>query len=173
MDIETLKKEHPQLATALQEEGRKQGAEEERARIKAVEAQTMPGHEKLIAALKFDGKTTGPEAAVQVLNAERTKRAATLGDLEADARGARVHAAKAPEPGEEDDNDNDEDGEECDEDENASASPSGGKPKKKALRNMKDAVATANVARQYIAEQAKLGRRVSAAEAVTAVIRGA
>ena len=47
------------------------GAEAERDRIKAVEEQTLPGHEELIAALKYDGKTTGPEAAVKVLNAEK------------------------------------------------------------------------------------------------------
>lgn len=42
----------------------------------------MPGHEALIASLKFDGKTTGPEAAVQVLAAERAfleQRAAQQG----------------------------------------------------------------------------------------------
>jgi signal peptide peptidase SppA len=55
---------------------RAQGAEAERARIQAVREQSMPGHEKLIDALAFDGKTTGPEAAVQVLAAERAKAAA-------------------------------------------------------------------------------------------------
>jgi capsid assembly protease len=52
-------------------EGRAEGAQTERERIQAVHAQTLPGHEKLITALMWDGKTSGPEAAVQVLNAER------------------------------------------------------------------------------------------------------
>jgi capsid assembly protease len=52
---------------------RAEGAEAERARIQAVREQSMPGHEKLIEQLAFDGKTTGPEAAVQVLAAERAK----------------------------------------------------------------------------------------------------
>lgn len=52
-------------------EGRAEGAKAELERIKAVHAQTLPGHEKLIADLMWDGKTSGPEAAVQVLNAER------------------------------------------------------------------------------------------------------
>jgi len=47
------------------------GAEAERNRIKNVQAQMLPGHEALIETLKFDGKTTGPEAAVQVLGAEK------------------------------------------------------------------------------------------------------
>jgi capsid assembly protease len=52
-------------------EGQAQGAEKERARIKAVEEQALPGHEKLITELKYDGATTGPEAAVKVLAAEK------------------------------------------------------------------------------------------------------
>lgn len=45
----------------------------------------MPGHEALIGELKFDGKTTGPEAAVRVLNAERGKTAKLAEDRSADA----------------------------------------------------------------------------------------
>jgi hypothetical protein len=52
-------------------EGIKLGAETERARIQAVQSQLLPGHEALIEKIKFDGKTTGPEAAVQILGAER------------------------------------------------------------------------------------------------------
>ena len=54
--------------------GVKAGAEAERARIRAVEEQSMRGHEELIASLMFDGKTTGGEAAIQVLAAERKRR---------------------------------------------------------------------------------------------------
>lgn len=50
----------------------------ERERIKAVEAQgaALPGFESLIAELKYDGKTTGPEAAVALLaaNSERLEK---------------------------------------------------------------------------------------------------
>ncbi len=51
------------------------GAKAERERIQAVEAQFLPGHEDLIAKLAFDGKTTGEQAAVAVLAAEKKKRA--------------------------------------------------------------------------------------------------
>ena len=61
------------------------GAAAERGRIQAVREQSMPGHEKLIEALAFDGKTTGPEAAVQVLAAERTKIAGAAAARAADA----------------------------------------------------------------------------------------
>jgi hypothetical protein len=70
------------------------GATAERERIKAVEAQVLPGHTALIASLKFDGKTTGPEAAVQVLAAERTIRGNKATDLAADA-GTGVDASAA------------------------------------------------------------------------------
>lgn len=62
-------------------EGVKEGAETERSRIKAVEDQLIPGHEALIADLKYDGKTTGPEAAVKVLAAEKTLRATKLAEF--------------------------------------------------------------------------------------------
>jgi hypothetical protein len=55
-------------------EGEASGADAERKRIQSVEAQLIPGHEALISTLKYDGKTTGPEAAVQVLDAERKLR---------------------------------------------------------------------------------------------------
>jgi hypothetical protein len=54
--------------------GRIEGAETERIRIKDVESQSIPGHEALIESLKYDGKTTGPEAAVKILNAEKAIR---------------------------------------------------------------------------------------------------
>lgn len=100
MDLKELKDKHPDLARVLVEEGqaaglvkgRIEGAQAERDRIAAVEAQAMPGHEALIAVLKADGKTTGPEAAVQVLAAEKAKGAAQLKGQIADAPAPAPHA---------------------------------------------------------------------------------
>lgn len=66
-------------------EGLKLGAEQERQRIKDVQAQFLPGHQALIHECMFDGKTTGPEAAVKVLDAERKGKQAKLEDFFADA----------------------------------------------------------------------------------------
>lgn len=172
MDVNTLKETHPAVAAALIEEGRiageAAGAAAERTRIQAVEAQSMPGHESLIAALKFDGKTTGPEAAMQVLSAEKIKRTKTLDNLKSDADAANVRHAAAPEPGDEDEDEDEAD----DSDGDASASPSGGQPKKKAgggIKTMVQAGRVAERAREYIAAQAKNGVRVSAAQAVAHV----
>lgn len=75
---------------------RAEGAEAERARIQAVREQVIPGHEKLIDALAFDGQTTGPEAAVQVLAAERARLSSQAAARAADAP-APVVNAPAPE----------------------------------------------------------------------------
>lgn len=64
---------------------RAEGAANERARIAAVREQSLPGHEALIEQLAADGKTTGPEAAVAVLAAERTRTAGAAAARAADA----------------------------------------------------------------------------------------
>ena len=78
---EQLAAEAPDLVAALQAEG----AASERARIQAVEGQSMPGHEALIAGLKFDGKSTGADAAMAVLAAERGARSRAAAALAEDA----------------------------------------------------------------------------------------
>jgi len=95
--LEALKEKAPDLLSQIQtaaaeeakrealKEGLKQGAEIERGRIQSVMAQSMAGHESLIQTLAFDGKTTGPEAAVQVLAAERQIRENVKENLNADA----------------------------------------------------------------------------------------
>ncbi len=80
---------HPEIADAFRAEGAvtasAEGATAERQRIQDVFAQSMPGHDALIQDLAFDGKTTGPEAAVAVLNAERENNHKLVSGLAADA----------------------------------------------------------------------------------------
>jgi signal peptide peptidase SppA len=75
-----LAEAYPEAAQAL----RTEGAQSERERIQAVEAQALPGHEALVDQLRLDGKTTGPEAAVQILQAEQARKAKTGEDLTAE-----------------------------------------------------------------------------------------
>ena len=102
MTPEVLKEKFPEVFTAIetqgysrglaegQEKGIKEGhingfnagAESERKRIAAVEAQSLAGHEALIAQLKADGKTTGEQAAMMVLSAEKEKRKTRMQALE-------------------------------------------------------------------------------------------
>jgi signal peptide peptidase SppA len=112
-------------------------AKTERERILAVEANAMPGHEKLIAEMKADGTTTGPEAAQRVLAAEKGKLTQVATDLKTDAPN--------PAPGSE-------------------GTQAGTKTKEA------DPVKVAQLARQYQAEQAKVGNIVSITEAVAHVM---
>ncbi len=91
--VDTLAKDAPELLAQIQaeakkagyDEGVKEGAKLEVERIKTVLAQTMPGHEALVEKLAFDGETTGPEAAVQILAAEKKIRENKKEDLDADS----------------------------------------------------------------------------------------
>lgn len=97
---------HADIADALKEEGiksvdvdavKKGAATAECERIKSVFAQSMPGYESLIGEMAFDGVTTGPEAAVKVLQAEKQKRVDIKNDLDEDA--PKPVPAAAPDEG--------------------------------------------------------------------------
>lgn len=85
--------EAPDVAKALREEGVAAAATAERERIQSVFAQSMPGHEALINSLAFDGKTSGAEAAVAVLGAERSLREKNLQGRREEAPKPAAHAA--------------------------------------------------------------------------------
>lgn len=85
-----FKAENPEAATILLAEG----SENERARIAAVRAQALKGHEALIEQLAADGVTTGEQAAVAVLAAERA-RVDALATARADDAPAPVAQAAA------------------------------------------------------------------------------
>lgn len=89
ISLEKIRKEHPDIANALLDEGRvegrKEGAKAELERIKAVRAQALPGHEALIEAMVEDGITTGEQAAIRILQAEKQLRATAVSNLAYDA----------------------------------------------------------------------------------------
>lgn len=80
--LEQLEKDAPDLLKEIQEaarkegvaEGLKEGAAAELARIKDVSSACLTGHEDLIEKLMWDGKTTGAEAALQIIQAEKEVR---------------------------------------------------------------------------------------------------
>lgn len=88
---EQIEAEAPELIAALQAEG----ASAERARIQAVESALIPGHEALIEAMKFDGKSSGGDAALVVNMAERSLRQKAAVALAGDAP-QPVPSASAP-----------------------------------------------------------------------------
>lgn len=78
MNLETLKAEHPELVQAIRNEAIAEGAAQERARIQAIEDIAVVGHENLVNAAKFDGKTTAEALAVQILKADKARGAQML-----------------------------------------------------------------------------------------------
>jgi hypothetical protein len=85
---EALERDHSALFAQLRTEFMTAGASAELARITAVRAQGLPGHEALVERLAMDGKTTGPEAAALVVAAHRVSLSAA----------AAAHAGDAPKP---------------------------------------------------------------------------
>lgn len=93
IDRKFLEANHADLVAEIRKEGLETaykqgldaGAKAERERMLAIEQVSMPGCESLIAELKADGKTSGPEAAVKVLAHYKAQNAEALGRLEADA----------------------------------------------------------------------------------------
>lgn len=90
MDRATLEQQHPALFAQLQSELATTAAAAERTRIQAVLAvgDGLPGHEKLLSTLAYDGKTTPEIASMAVLTAEKEARAAAV----------KAHADDAPDP---------------------------------------------------------------------------
>lgn len=78
---EQLAAEAPDVLAAI----RLEGATAERERIQAIEATAIPGHEALIASLKFDGKSTAGDAALAIVAAEKKARTANAAALASDA----------------------------------------------------------------------------------------
>jgi signal peptide peptidase SppA len=129
-------------------QGRTEGATAECARIQAVEKAALPGHEQLIASLKFDGKTTGAEAALQVVAAEKKA-------LAADLKNMRDEAAK-PVP---------------ESTGTQSADAAVAKPGAPGAKVQQiDAHATAEAARSLVADAKKEGRTLTYAAAVQQII---
>lgn len=95
LTADQIASDHPDAAAAL----RAQGASAERARIQAIDAQAIPGHEKLIASLKADGSVSAGDAAIAVLAAEKQSRATAAAALASDAPQPLPAAAAPTVPG--------------------------------------------------------------------------
>lgn len=99
----SFEQEHAALFALVRAEFTQLGATQERDRIQAVLAvgDGLPGHEKLLATLAYDGKTTAAEASQAVLAAEKQARAAALAAHQQDAPPpAKPGAAPADQPDE-------------------------------------------------------------------------
>ena len=75
VNADYIRENLPDLVAHFKAEGAQDAAAAEMKRIQDVKAQSLPGHEKLIDELMFDGVTTGEQAAVKILQAEKQSRA--------------------------------------------------------------------------------------------------
>ncbi len=106
MDMKDLKEQHPTLFTHIETENAAAvaaattaGATAEAARISGVRATALPGHEKLVETLAFDGKTTPAEAALAVNAAHRASLTAAAAAHDKDAPKTLPHAAAPSDAG--------------------------------------------------------------------------
>lgn len=81
MTIETIKANHPDIAQALMAEG----AETERKRIQACEEAGLLGHEAIVNAMKYDGKSQPGDVAMAIVAKEKELRVNHLSALQASA----------------------------------------------------------------------------------------
>lgn len=104
LTVDSVRKDAPDVAKALIDEGIAQGRaaglvegqKAEATRIADLDALMEPGNEKLIAAFKADGKTSGPEAAFKLQVAANEARKAKLKDLNSDAASALTSHGGSP-----------------------------------------------------------------------------
>lgn len=85
MNLETLKADHPDLYKQVLAEGKDEGIEAERARIKDIEDTALPGHDKMTNSAKFESGITAAEYAMQVIRAEKEKGTNFLASRKKDA----------------------------------------------------------------------------------------
>lgn len=91
--LETLTADHPEVVETIKKQGydegfsagKVQGQKDEVARIKDVREQSIPGHEALIESLMFDGKSTGADAALAIVQAEKKVRSTSLKEFKESA----------------------------------------------------------------------------------------
>ncbi len=83
--VEMIKEKHPQVADSLKLEGKKEGAAAELTRIKGIQTLSIPGHEKLITEMAYDGETSPEAAALKIMQVEAQTRNQHASDMNADA----------------------------------------------------------------------------------------
>jgi ATP-dependent protease ClpP protease subunit len=101
MTLEELKAKHPDIHKAAFDEGVAQGvtngAEDERARIQAIDNLALPGMDDLTNRAKYETGITAAEFAMEIVSAQKEKGAKFLNDAKADAEDAgAVPPAGAP-----------------------------------------------------------------------------
>ena len=108
MDLKTLEEKYPDLVAAITDRAtakantemaakvaaaKEEGAKEEAQRIADVRAQLIPGHEKLIETMAADGKSSGADAAMAIVAAEKALRQSAANNIQNSANNPVPSAA--------------------------------------------------------------------------------
>lgn len=73
MDLENLTKEYPELVEQIRAKAYAEGADNERARILAIEEIATPGHDELVKSAKLDSTMSAEKLAVEILKADKAR----------------------------------------------------------------------------------------------------
>jgi signal peptide peptidase SppA len=97
-----LTENHGTVVEAIEKDafaaGEESGAEKERGRIKAIEEATLPGHENLVQAAKWDGDMTAEKLGLQIIGAEKAQREGALATMTKERETAVEGAGQPPPP---------------------------------------------------------------------------
>lgn len=85
VDLDGLKNKYPELYNSILNQGRDEGINSERERIRSIEDTAVPGHNELLAKAKFDEPVSADEFARQILNAEKKSRQSFINNRNDDA----------------------------------------------------------------------------------------
>lgn len=98
MTMEEMRSQHGDLVMQIENEAKKAGAAEERARMQALDEVAAPGYEKMIKEAKYGEKImTAPEVAMQIVRAQMGQGKAYLDTRTAEtAKMQEVPAASDP-----------------------------------------------------------------------------
>lgn len=95
MTIEELKNKYPDLYNEIFNEGKAEGANVERARIKEIEDLAVPGNEDIINKAKFEETLTAAETAVKIIKAQKQKGVKFLENREEDIKNSNITKVNA------------------------------------------------------------------------------
>lgn len=86
MDLERIKKEHPDIYNQIRTEASTEAINAERERIKAIDEVALPGYEELVENAKADSSITAQDLSIQILKSEKALASQNLEDRKDDAK---------------------------------------------------------------------------------------
>ncbi len=97
MDLETIKNDYPELYNQIKNEGKDEGIQSERDRIKAIDDLSMVGYEDIINKAKYESGITAEFVALEIVKADKQRSENYLNNVLQDAQPLnQIDGAVAP-----------------------------------------------------------------------------